>query len=52
MTVDDDITLRFIFDYPLKQWQTGKEKGEDRNTKIWIPREWKELFRWNKKHFS
>ena len=25
---------------------------EDRNTKIWISRERKELFRWNKKHLS
>ena len=27
-------------------------RREDRNTKIWISREWKELFRWNKKHLS
>ena len=26
--------------------------GEDGNTKIWIYRERKEIFRWNKKHFS
>ena len=31
----------------------NKEKGrEDGNTKIWISRERKELFRWNKNHFS
>ena len=30
-----------------------REKGgEDENTKIWISWERKELFRWNKKHFS
>ena len=29
-----------------------EKKGEDENTKIWISRERKELFRWNKKHFS
>ena len=28
------------------------KKGEEENTKIWISREWKELFRWNEKHFS
>ena len=45
-------TLRFIFDHPLKQWPTGRKRGKDRNTKNWISREWKELFRLNKKHFS
>ena len=45
-------TLRFIFDHPLKQWPTGRKRGKDRNTKNWISRERKELFRWNKKHFS
>ena len=45
-------TLRFIFDHSLKQWPTGKKSGEDGNTKIWISRKRKELFRWNKKHFS
>ena len=44
--------LRFIFDHPLKQWPTGRKKGNDRYTKIWISEGWKELFRWNKKHFS
>ena len=28
-----------------------EKKGEDENTKIWISQEWKELYRWNKKHF-
>ena len=27
------------------------EKGEDGNTKIWVSRERKEIFRWNKKYF-
>ena len=27
------------------------EKREDRNTKIWLCREQKEFFRWNKKTF-
>ena len=29
-----------------------EKRGENRNTKVWISREWKELFTWNKKHFS
>ena len=46
-------TLRFIFDHSLKQWLTGRKRRKDRNTKNWISRERKELFRrWNKKHFS
>ena len=28
------------------------EKGRGKNRKIWISREWKEIFRWNKEHFS
>ena len=44
--------LRFSLNHPLKQWLTGKNKEVDKNTKIWISRERKELFRWNKKHFS
>ena len=27
-------TLRFIFHQPLKQWLTGRKRGEDGNTKI------------------
>ena len=44
--------FRFFLDQPLKQWLTEKERGEDKNTKNWISQERKELFRWNKKHFS
>ena len=44
-------TLRFIFNHPPKQWPTGRKKGKDRYTKIWISQERNELFRWNKKHF-
>ena len=29
-----------------------EKRGEDENRKIWISQERKELFRWNKKHFS
>ena len=35
-------------DQALKQWLTGTKRGEGGNTKIWISRERKELFRWNK----
>ena len=42
-------TLKFIFDQALKQWLTGRKRGEGKNTEIWISRERKELFRWNKK---
>ena len=29
-----------------------EKKGKDGNTEIWMFRERKELFRWNKKHLS
>ena len=45
-------TSRFILDQALKQRMTGRKRGEDGNTKIWISGEQKKLFRWNKKHFS
>ena len=43
-----------MLDQPLKQWlKRGRGKREEEgNTKIWISRERKELFRWNKKHLS
>ena len=44
--------LRFFLDQPLKEWLTGRKRGKDKNTKTWIYRERKDLFRWNKKHFS
>ena len=44
-------TLRFILDQTLKQWLTGRKRGEGGNTKIWISRERKELSRWNKNIF-
>ena len=42
--------LRFFLDQLVKQWLTGRKRGEDENTQIWISREWKELFKWNKNH--
>ena len=45
-------SLRFLLNQPLRQWLTGKEKGEWEITKIWISWERKELFRLNKKHFA
>ena len=29
-----------------------EKRGEDGNSETWISQEQKELFRWNKKHFS
>ena len=49
----DDVTNYKIYvGSTLKQWLTGRKRGGDRNTKIWISQEGKELFRLNKKHFS
>ena len=50
-TIDDVINFK-IFHHCLSQWPIEKKRGEDRNTKIWMSRGWKELFRWNKKDFS
>ena len=44
--------LRSIFDHLLQQWPTGRKRRADRNTDNWISWERKDLFRWNKKHFS
>ena len=44
--------LRFFLDQLLRQWLTGKKRGEDKNTNIWISWVRKELFWWNIKHFS
>ena len=49
MTINDFLN---IFDHPLQQWPMDGKRRKDRNTKVWISAEWKELFRWNKKHFS
>ena len=35
----------------LSFWIWKVWKGRENITKIWISGEWKELFRWNKKHF-
>ena len=32
-------TIRFMLDQPLKQWLTGRKRGEDQNTKISISQE-------------
>ena len=45
-------TIRLMLDQPLKQSLIEKKRGKDGNTKIWISRERKKLFGWNKKHFS
>ena len=43
--------LRLFLNQPLKEWLTLKKRVEDKNTKVWISREWREIFRWNKKRF-
>ena len=43
---------KLTFKQTLTQGLTGRKRGEDGNTKIWISRERQGLFRWNKKHFS
>ena len=35
-----------LFHFHLSFWIWKKGKGRGKNTKIWICREWKELFRW------
>ena len=41
-----------LFHFYLPFWVWKVWKGREKNTKIWISREPKELFRWNKKHFT
>ena len=41
-----------LFHFHLFFWIWKVWKGREKITKIWISRERKELFRWNKKHFS
>ena len=38
--------IKLLFRH-LKQWLTGKKRGEGQNTRIWISKKPKELFRWN-----
>ena len=40
----------FHFYFSFWIWQVWR--GREKITKNWISREWKELFRWNEKHFS
>ena len=41
-----------LFHFHLSFWIWKLWKGRRKTTKTWISWEWKELFRWNKKHFS
>ena len=41
-----------LFHFHLFFWIWNRWKGRGKITKIWLSREWKELFRWNKKDFS
>ena len=45
------INFKIFLESTLKQWLKGKKRGDDKNTKILISGERKELFRWNKKTF-
>ena len=49
--VDDVINFKIYLESSSKAMTDKEKKGEDENTKTWISRERKELFRWNKKHF-
>ena len=44
-------TLRFFLRSTSKAMVDSEKKREDKNTKIWMSREWKELFRSNKSIF-
>ena len=44
--------FRIFLESASKVMADREKRGEDENTKIWISQERKELFRWNKKHFS
>ena len=48
----DIINFKIFLGSTSKAMADRGKKREDENTKIWIPRERKELFRWNKKHLS
>ena len=41
-----------LFHFHLSFWIWKVWKGRDKITRIWISRTQKELFRWNKEHFS
>ena len=51
-TVDDIINFKIFLWSNSKAMADWEKKREDKNTKIWISQEGKELFRWNKKHIS
>ena len=44
--------LRFFLDQPLKQWLTGTERGEDKNTKLEYLKNEKSFLGEIKKHFT
>ena len=50
--VDDVINFKIYLESSFKAMTDKEKKGEDENTKTWISRERKELFRWNKKYVS
>ena len=48
----DQLCKITLVDQPPKQWLTGRKRGEDEGTKVWISQQRKKLFRWNKKYLS
>ena len=46
-----NLWIHKLFHLHLSFWIWEVRKGREKITKIWISRELKELFRWNKKHF-
>ena len=50
--MDDVKDFKVYLQSSSKAMADREKRGEDGNTKILISRKWKELFRWNKKHFS
>ena len=48
----DVINFKICLQSSSKAMADREQKGKEGNTKIWISRERKEFFRWNKKHSS
>ena len=49
--IDQLCKITLVFQTP-KQWLTGRKRGEEESTKVWISQQRKKLLRWDKKHFS
>ena len=49
---DDAINFKIFLGSTSKAIADREKRDEDENTRIWIFGEQRELFRWNRKHFS